>query len=272
MRAAARAGRVRPPAQAGRFYPAEPERLRREVLAFLTAAPAAEEAAPKAVIAPHAGYRYSGPIAASAYAAFRSDAPAIRRVVLLGPSHWADFEGVAAPTVEAFATPLGEVAVDRPLLDRLVQDRRVTRLDSAHEPEHSLEVHLPWLQVLLPEFTVAPLLVGRVSAGAVADLLDAVWNGTGTRIVISSDLSHYLDYATARAHDAETAERIRRLAGDALTGNDACGYRAVRGLLAVARRRGLRCRVLDLRNSGDTAGGHGRVVGYGAFAFDEPAR
>lgn len=264
-----RAGHVRPPAQAGRFYSADPQRLRREVGQLLAAAVPGGRPAPKAVIAPHAGYIYSGPVAASAHAVFRVEADRIRRVILMGPTHWADFKGVAAASATAFATPLGAVPVDEELVSLLVREAGVQYLDSAHAPEHSLEVHLPFLQLVLQGFSVVPLLVGRAAVEEVAQVLEASWDGRSTRLVISSDLSHYLDHANARARDAATAAQIKALSGDALTGDDACGYRAVRGLLEVARRRGLSCRVLDLRNSGDIAGGRHRVVGYGAFAIDE---
>jgi AmmeMemoRadiSam system protein B len=262
---------IRRPGQAGRFYPASPARLRQEVETLLSTADPPEGPAPKALIAPHAGYEYSGPVAASGYALLARDRPHIRRVILLGPAHWADFDGVAASEAGAFATPLGTLPVDEAGWETAVSLPGVTVWEEAHRPEHSLEVHLPFLQVALGEVAIVPLLVGRASAGEVARIIEALWGGPETRVIVSSDLSHYHDYATARRRDAATARAIEQLNARALADHDACGHRPIRGLLSVASRRGMRCRTLDLRNSGDTAGGHDRVVGYGTFAFEEPS-
>lgn len=260
---------VRRPGQAGRFYPAQPKRLRAAVETLLAAAQPPDGPAPKALILPHAGYEFSGPVAATGYALLARDRDRIRRIVLLGPSHWSDFEGLALSGAGAFATPLGALPVDPDGWRAAAELAEVRVFEEAHRPEHSLEVHLPFLQVALDEVKVLPLLVGRAGPAVAARVMDALWGGAETRFVISSDLSHYLDYPTARARDAVTAEAIARLETAGLQNTDACGHRPIRGLLSVAARRGLRCRVLDLRNSGDTAGGRDRVVGYGAFAFDE---
>jgi AmmeMemoRadiSam system protein B len=241
--------RVRPPAVAGSFYPANPVELRAEVVRMLEAAPSGR--APKAVIAPHAGYIYSGPIAASAFKRITR----AERVVLLGPSHYAWLDGVALPDAEVFATPLGEVPIEAPA--------GISKDHAAHQREHSLEVEVPFLQVKIGSFRLVPLAVG--SGGA--DVLDRLWGGPETLIVVSSDLSHYLPYSTAKRVDAATAEDIvalKPLASDA-----ACGAAPVNALLAVAKRRKLTAELIDLRNSGDTAGDKSRVVGYGAFAFYE---
>ncbi|HET9753086.1 MAG TPA: AmmeMemoRadiSam system protein B [Myxococcales bacterium] len=246
---------VRPPAVAGSFYPAAAAELASEVARLLAAA--APGPAPKALIAPHAGYAYSGPVAASAFR--RVQGAPLRRVVLLGPAHYAWLRGVALPAARSFATPLGEVAIEEAGLPR---DR------AAHEREHSLEVEVPFLQVALPEgFALTPLLVGDADPAGTARILDALWGGPETLIVVSSDLSHYLAWAAARRADAATAERI--LALQPVEAEDACGAAPVNGFLAAAARRKLRGELLDLRNSGDTAGDRSRVVGYGAFAFYE---
>jgi AmmeMemoRadiSam system protein B len=256
----------RRPAVAGSFYPDDPRLLRRDVEAHLAAARATpRQAAPKALIAPHAGYVYSGPVAASAYA--RLPREGIRRVVLLGPSHRVPLRGLAVPSADAFTTPLGPVALDRAALEALCRLPQVSERDDAHAAEHSLEVHLPFLQVVLGEFRLVPVVVGDATPGEVAEALDLVWGGPETLIVVSSDLSHYYDAATARRLDAATSHAIERLDPDGLDAESACGRVPVRGLLVAARERGLACQVLDVRNSGDTAGPSDRVVGYGSYAF-----
>jgi AmmeMemoRadiSam system protein B/AmmeMemoRadiSam system protein A len=266
---------TRPPAVAGMFYPASADELRRQVDDLLAAAahaaapPAA--AGPKALIAPHAGYVYSGPIAASAYARLAPHAQRIRRVVLLGPTHRVAVRGLAAPGVDRFATPLGEVPIDRDAMAALRALPQVTDSPLAHAAEHSLEVQLPFLQRLLPDFRLVPLAVGDAAAEEVAEVLDRAWGGDETLIVVSSDLSHYLPYDAARAVDRATVERLLRL-DDGLHHEQACGATPVNGLLRVARRRGLCPELLDLRNSGDTAGDRRRVVGYAAVAFFAPAQ
>lgn len=259
-------GATRQPAVAGTFYPDDPVELRARVERLLREArPAAVE--PKALIAPHAGYIYSGPIAASAYATLAPIAARVRRVVLLGPSHFVPFAGLALPQAAAFATPLGDVELDRAALTLLEGHAAVRVLDAAHAREHSLEVQLPFLQVALPAFTLVPLAVGEVEPGATAAVLDLLWGDEATLVVVSSDLSHYRSYAAAAVIDAETAGAIERLDGAPLDGEHACGCHPIRGLLQVARQRGLRVVPLDRRNSGDTAGDRRRVVGYGAWAF-----
>jgi len=273
------ASRVRPPAVAGLFYPSDPTELRGWIDTALEAAaratpeasstPRPSSSSPpspaKAIIAPHAGYAYSGPVAASAYArvAGRDD---IARVVLFGPAHRAPLAGVAAPGVDGFATPLGVVAVDVALRDDLVRRGRLTVTDAAHRDEHSLEVQLPFLQVVLGDVAVLPLAVGRGPADAVAAVLDDVWDEPATLIVVSTDLSHYHDHLTAAALDRETAAAIVARHAEAVTPERACGAVALRGLLVVARQRNRPVELLDLRTSADTAGPADRVVGYGAFA------
>ena len=261
--------RVKPPNVAGAFYPASGDALRREVDAHLGQA-RAEGPAPKALIAPHAGYRYSGPVAASAYARLKPRAHEIRRVVLLGPTHYHRLHGVAAPGAESFLTPLGPVPVDTASVTRALEHVFVQRFDPAFEREHSLEVHLPFLMRVLPRFAVAPFLVGEASPAEIDTLLEALWGGPETAVVVSSDLSHYLDYESARRLDAQTSEAIVALRPAAVGYEQACGRHAVNGLLHLAKRRGLEACALDVRNSGDTAGPRDRVVGYGAYAFFEP--
>lgn len=263
---------VRPPAVAGQFYPGNAGELRRLVESFLRTAATATGPAPKAIIAPHAGYVYSGPVAASAYARLIPARDVIRRVVLLGPAHFASFDGLAAPRHAAFATPLGIVPVDTDAVGDLCSRlRQVIFLDEAHAGEHALEVHLPFLQVVLAGFKIVPLLVGDADPDEIAEVIEALWDGGATRLVISSDLSHYHDYAGAQALDTATARAIEALRPADIGGDQACGRLPVCGLLRAARHHALRVRTLDLRNSGDTAGPRDRVVGYGAFAFTEAA-
>jgi len=245
---------VRPPAVAGSFYPEDPLELRDTVSRLLAAASSGPT--PKALIAPHAGYAYSGAVAASAFV--RVDDAPFSRVVLLGPSHFVYLRGLALPDARAMRTPLGDVPVE---------DLRLPRDGAVHQREHSLEVELPFLQLTRRAFTVAPLAVGDASPDAVADELERLWGGPETLVVVSSDLSHYLPYEDAVRVDAATAKEI--LALGRLTHDEACGADPVNGLLLIGKRRGMRAELLDLRNSGDTAGDKREVVGYGAFAFYE---
>ena len=258
---------TRPAAVAGMFYPASTAELGRQVDEMLAAAAGGERApTPKALIAPHAGYVYSGPIAASAYAQIRSQRGHIRRVVLLGPAHRVPVRGLALPGAERFATPLGEVAVDAEAAAALRDLPQVIESRPAHADEHSLEVQLPFLQRALGEFSLLPLAVGDASAEEVAEVLDRLWGGDETLVVVSSDLSHYLPYDMARRIDRDTVDHLLSLDIE-LEHERACGATPVNGLLLAARRRQLRAELLDLRNSGDTAGDRRRVVGYAAVAF-----
>jgi AmmeMemoRadiSam system protein B len=261
---------IRPAAVAGAFYPADPAGLAAEVERCLRAAraPGPGETPPKAIIAPHAGYIYSGPIAGNAYARVAPLRGKVTRVVLAGPAHRVPVRGVAVPRAAAFATPLGEVELDTAVLERLQALPFVEFNDRAHALEHSLEVHLPFLQAVLGAFRLVPLVVGDATPAEMASLLEAVWGGEETLVVVSSDLSHYLPYPSAREIDAATARSIVALS-PRLVSEEACGAAPVNGLLELARRRGMRAEMVDLRNSGDTAGGRSQVVGYGAFLFRE---
>lgn len=261
---------IRKPAVAGLFYPGEAATLAAEVDGLLAVVRPMPGSVPKAIIVPHAGYQYSGPIAATAYARLAPARHTIRRVVLLGPAHREWFQGMALPSVTQFRTPLGDVPLDGELAAQLAGLPGVVVRDDAHRLEHSLEVHLPFLQRLLDRFTLLPIAVSEASAGQVARVLAAAWGGRETLIVISSDLSHYHDYATARGIDAGTAAAIEMLDGASLDGERACGYLPVQGLLLEARSRGMTVARADLRSSGDTAGPRGEVVGYGAWTFAEP--
>jgi AmmeMemoRadiSam system protein B len=259
---------TRPPAVAGVFYPGDPAALRREVDRLLGAARATPRAGLRGVIAPHAGYAYSGAVAAEAFAA--AGEAEVARVVLIGPSHFARFHGLAAPSHAAFATPLGPVPVDGKAVAALMGAGLAAVDDAAHAPDHALEVELPFLQALFGPVPVTPLLFGEAEAVAVADAIDRAWVEDAL-LVVSSDLSHFEPYASARAHDARTAAAVEALAEESIGPYDACGHLAIRGALIVARRRGLGVERLALRNSGDTAGGRDRVVGYGAWALAENA-
>lgn len=264
---------VRQAAVAGTFYPGSAAALDAAVRTYLAEAPApgAGDPAPKAIIAPHAGYIYSGGVAAAAYARFRPLAGRVRRVVLLGPCHRVAVRGLAVAGADAFATPLGRLPVDAAGRESILALPQVSVFDATHADEHSLEVHLPFIQEVFGDVAIVPLVVGRATAEDVAEVIERLWGGDETVFVVSSDLSHYLDYETARRVDAATCRAIETLDAAAIGFEQACGRVPVAGLLTVARRRGLAVTTLDLRNSGDTAGDRRRVVGYGAWMFTEPA-
>ena len=262
---------VRQPAVAGMFYPANRNELRAMIAGYLASAEAGSSV-PKAIIAPHAGYIYSGPIAASAYARIARAHDIIKRVILLGPSHRIPLRGLAVPSAETFSTPLGLIAVDRQAIGELLSLPQVRVADDAHALEHSIEVQLPFLQEVLDDFSIVPLVVGDATADEVGAIIDILWGGSETLIVISSDLSHYHDYETARKLDRLTSQAITELRPDDIYFDHACGRIPISGLLTVAQRRGLHVDVIDLRNSGDTAGPRDHVVGYGAYVFEQDRR
>jgi AmmeMemoRadiSam system protein B len=258
--------RTRPTAVAGLFYPSDPDLLRTQVLGLL-ADVAVSQSMPKALIAPHAGYAYSGRVAAAAFATLRDSAQTITRVVLIGPAHYLQVRGIAGPTVDAFETPLGRVPIDVEALRQIADLPFVIRADAPHAPEHALEVELPFLQTLLRSFQLVPLVVGDAAPQDVAHVLRQLWAGLETLIVVSCDLSHYHRYEAARRLDLATAAAIERGDWASLGPNQACGCLPVAGLLVEAERRGVKARRLSLCNSGDTAGARDRVVGYGAWMF-----
>lgn len=258
---------TRPTAVAGSFYPSEPDALRGAINRYLAEVAPLPEARPKALIVPHAGYIYSGPVAATAYATLLPYRNEINRVVLLGPSHRVAFAGLATPDAERFATPLGEISLDGEMLARLEELPQVHRLAQAHQLEHSLEVQLPFLQCVLQRFALIPLVVGDATRAEVAEVIEMAWGDERTLLVVSSDLSHYHDYTLAQRLDQASSEVIVGLQPELLGEQAACGRGAIRGLLSEARARGMAVELLDLRNSGDTAGGYDRVVGYGSFLF-----
>ena len=255
----------RQPAVAGSFYPANPIQLHQMLDNYLNDAEAGEKV-PKAIIAPHAGYIYSGPIAATAYARLKKAHNLITRVVIIGPSHRVSFRGLAVSKAEAFITPLGSITVDQEAVKTIAKLPFVDYLEEAHTYEHSLEVHLPFLQEMLDDFKIVPIVAGDASPEQVSQVIDALWGGDETLIVVSSDLSHYHDYATALRLDRETTRAIEHLEPAALDHHAACGATPLAGLLVAARRRAMQVRTLDLRNSGDTAGPRDLGVGYGAYA------
>ncbi len=257
---------LRPPAVAGMFYSNNATQLHAQLQEFLQQAAGAGPA-PKAIIAPHAGYIYSGPIAASAYARLQAVRDVIERVVLLGPSHRVGFRGIAVSGMDAFTTPLGAIPLDHDAVARIRKLPYVSLLEKAHAQEHSLEVHLPFLQEVLGAFKLVPLVVGEAMPEQVGAVLEALWGGPETLIVISSDLSHYHDYRQARQMDAATSRAIESLRYEDIGYEDACGRNPINGLLWIARRKGLHGETIDLRNSGDTAGPRDEVVGYGAYVF-----
>lgn len=269
--------KVKTPGVAGAFYPADASVLRDYLAQVLTSAPHsasgvrgnADAQTVKAIIAPHAGYRYSGSIAASAYQALAPSASIVTRVILLGPAHRVGFRGIAVSDAGVFTTPLGAVSVDREGVQRALRVPGVFELSRAFANEHSLEVQLPFIQTVLPRASVVPLLVGQADEELVAAVIDELWGADETAVVISSDLSHFLDYETASERDRATSRAITALHGNRIGPDDACGRHAIKGLLALSAKKRLQGRTLDLGNSGDTAGSKDRVVGYGAYAFTE---
>lgn len=261
----------RPPAVAGTFYPADAAALRAQVDSFLADAAGVAvggQGWPKVLIAPHAGYVYSGPVAATAYTRLLPARGAVSRVVLLGPAHFVPLRGIAATGYDSWHTPLGDIPVEAASRDRALALDGVFVDNQAHAREHSLEVHLPFLQAVLGEFALVPFAVGHTRPEQVAGLLTEMWGGEETVVVVSSDLSHYHDHRTATERDRATASAIEALDPDGVGLEAACGVYPVRGLLVAARARGLRIETIDLRTSGDTAGPRDRVVGYGAFVAD----
>jgi len=259
---------TRPPAVAGMFYPGDPDILSAAVDKLLAESAGPADIQPKALIVPHAGYVYSGSTAAAAYATLAPWAAGIHRVVLLGPTHRVAVDGIALPEAEAFATPLGTIRLDAQAITVIADLPQIVFSDHVHAFEHSLEVHLPFLQRVLGQFTLVPLAVGHAGPEAVAEVLDKLWDGPETLIVVSSDLSHFLPYGTAQQVDSNTCRHILQL-DTHLNPEQACGAFPINGLLLAARRRGLKPELLGLCNSGDTAGDKSQVVGYAAFAFTE---
>ncbi len=268
---------VREPAVAGYFYPATPGELSETVMAMLREEQSQTDSAPKALVVPHAGYVYSGAVAAAAYARLWSFRDHYTRVVLLGPCHRCAIRGLAISSVDAFRTPLGDVALDREL-SAVLGHPSVSQSELAHRLEHSLEVQLPFLQSVLGSFSLLPLAVGEATPETVAEVIELLWGGPETLFVVSSDLSHYLAYDEACERDLETCTAIQNLDdfaddvaadGGGIGHGDACGATPLGGLLIAARTHGLKVTTLDLRNSGDTAGGKSQVVGYGAWMFQE---
>ena len=258
---------VREPAVAGLFYPAEADGLANMVDAYL-ASPRIRHPAPKAIIAPHAGYIYSGPIAGTVYAPLAQVRTDIRRVVILGPAHRVACRGLAVSGADAFDTPLGPVWVDKAAVERILALPQVQHFEETHAQEHSLEVQLPFLQRILEDFTIVPIVVGDASPTEIDQVLEALWGGPETLIVISSDLSHYHDYETAKAYDGAASKAIELLQPASIKDHQACGRQPIKGLLKRSLALDLRATTLDLRNSGDTEGKRDRVVGYGGYVFE----
>lgn len=256
---------IRQPAVAGLFYPDDPAELDTMLNGFLSNVNEISGPLPKAIIVPHAGYIYSGPVAASAYAHLLPLREKIRRVVLLGPSHRVYLNGLAASHASHFATPLGLIPIDHAAIELALKLPQVQYMDAAHRSEHSLEVHLPFLQKVLNNFSLVPFVVGEATPQQVAQVLELFWNSPDTMIVISSDLSHYHEYTQAQQRDRVTSDAIEAMAPERIEYDDACGRNPINGLLQLARQHHLHVTTLDLRNSGDTAGPRDRVVGYGAY-------
>jgi MEMO1 family protein len=256
---------IRPAAVAGMFYSADPDQLQSDVAHYLQQATSSSNFTPKAIIAPHAGYIYSGPIAASAYKLLQPARHLIKQIILLGPSHRVAFRGIATPNADYFSTPLGNIKINRGLCEQIESLDFVHANAAAHAQEHSLEVQLPFLQNILDDFELTPLVVGDCDAQDVAKLLDSIWGKSDTLVVISSDLSHYHNYPTAKQLDQKTSLAIENCQPENISYEDACGRTPLNGLLTLAKQKHLSIDTLDLRNSGDTAGDKERVVGYGAY-------
>lgn len=249
---------------AGSFYPQDSRDLEAAVEKMLAAA-RSPALPPCALVAPHAGYSYSGPIAAEAFSTLSSWRDRFRRVVVVGPSHYVEFSGIATSGATSFATPLGEIKIDRGTEDRLARLPQMRVLREAHSQEHSLEVELPFLQVILEDFELVGLVVGDATSEEVSEVLSQVWQGDDTLLVVSTDLSHFYDYTTAKRMDRDTCALIEGASDREIDAQHACGWRILNGLRRVVRQRGRELTTLDLRNSGDTAGGRDSVVGYGAW-------
>ena len=252
-------GNIHEPVVAGAFYPGDPAMLKRTVEALL-AASSTDFPVPKAIIAPHAGYVYSGSIAASAFACLTKACDQIDRVILFGPSHRYPVQGLAVHSADFFSTPLGDIPIDRQSVDQILQLAQVNQIDEAFAEEHSLEVELPFLQSVLNKFRLVPIVVGMATDAQVAEVIEMLWNGSSTLIVISSDLSHYQSYAVARQLDQLTANAIVALQTESVSTELACGGTAIRGLLEVAKKKALTAKIIDLRNSGDTSGKARRLI------------
>lgn len=258
---------IRQPAVAGMFYPADKQSLKDDIHQYLNQATAEQKENPKAIVVPHAGYIYSGPIAASAFKQIIPFKDKIKRVVLLGPSHRVAFTGLAVPEADFFTTPLGNIPIDQKGIQLLSDLPQVMASDQAHREEHSLEVQLPFLQEILSDFTLIPLVVGDAERHEVAEVINRLWGDEHTLIVISTDLSHYHAYNEAKQLDRATSDAIVNLKPDLIGYDDACGRNGLKGMLTVATEKNLSVDILDLRNSGDTAGDKNRVVGYGAYVI-----
>lgn len=262
--------KIRPAAVSGSFYPERAALLQADIDGFLRQSSKADRnlRAPKVIIVPHAGYQYSGGVAASAYQLLEDFSDQIHRVILLGPSHRLAFDGIAIPSSDQFETPLGLIELDLDWLNKAAQDHSVAIRDDAHQQEHSLEVQLPFLQAVLNEFTLVPLVVGICSAEDVSRVLAQLWGGAETLIVISTDLSHFNSYENAKIIDLNTTDKILSFSSN-ISGNEACGHFPLNGLLLHAKSAGMSIHLQDLKNSGDTEGNYSRVVGYGAFSLYE---
>lgn len=261
---------IRPPAVAGMFYPSDETTLKNDIHVYLQQAhneAKTPAVIPKAIVVPHAGYIFSGPVAASAYQHLIPLKHKIKRVVLLGPCHRVAFNGLAVPESDTFNTPLGDIKIDQSGIQQIEDLGQVITSEQAHRDEHSLEVQLPFLQEVLDDFTLIPLVVGNAKPAEVAEVINRLWGDEHTLIVISTDLSHYHDYHQAKLLDRSTSDAIANLKPDLIDYDDACGRNGLKGLMAVASEKHLSVDILDLRNSGDTAGDKDRVVGYGAYAF-----
>jgi len=259
---------IREPAVAGTFYPARGGELHDMLETLLAAAPGDGQSPPKAMIVPHAGYIYSGPVAATGYARLRSVADRVQRVIIMGPSHRVAFHGLAVPDDSVFRTPLGDIPLDTDSIQALLALPQVHLDNDAHRLEHSVEVHLPFLQEILDSFVLVPIVVGDASPAEVCEVISSLWDGPETLLVVSSDLSHYHDYETATRLDRATSRAIETLAFEKIGYEHACGRNPVSGLLLYARQHGLTVETLDLRNSGDTAGPRDQVVGYGTYVIN----
>lgn len=258
---------IREACVAGYFYPANPSRLQSLINNLLHNAKAINLEAPLALIAPHAGYQYSGEIAGTIYKTVMQNADKIKNVILIGPAHRVWFDGIAAPQVTGMRTPLGTVKINKELVDKACNLKYINHLEHAYENEHSLEVQLPFFQTIFKDFLLAPFLAGNCKPDQIAELIKTLWSPEDTLVVISSDLSHYHNYDTAQKLDKATSKAILELAPEKISDQQACGRLPIKGLLIAAQDLGLKPQMLDLRNSGDTAGPKDRVVGYGAYYF-----
>ena len=258
---------VREAAVAGIFYPADVYQLKNDINGYLQHITDNNSGKPKILITPHAGYKYSAQVAASAFAKLRPFKDKIKKVFLLGPSHRVYVNGVALPKEKSFKTPLGIIKVDSDIVEQISKTKPFKFKSTAHKNEHSLEVSLPFLQVVLGNFEIIPMLYGEANPHEIAQTIQPYLERDDSILIVSADLSHYLDYSTAKKVDEQTANNIKE--GKTVDHHQSCGATAINTALIMAQNFGLVPQMLNMANSGDVIGDKDSVVGYGAWSFEK---